>query len=420
MARAETVTKLPLSVWAKIMGIHPLHFESVILGEYPHCSQAIMQHEWQNNDHVSREEIARAIAEAEIKMENYLGYRLAPAWEVDEWNPTTRPFTPEFVKYNSGDIRGYKDVVEADWGYFISGGIKSKELILADTTIAYSDADSDGYFETATVTFPTSALDANEISVYYPGKDGDDEWEIRPTNVRIVAGTATVTFRRELVVLEALLEAFDAHEIGIEGTENDNFLETVDAYRVYNDPQTQASFLWEPLNIMCGTCDGDGCSSCAYSAQSGCLILRGDPRNSIVGYSPGTWDSEADVFDYDTWQVNRAPDIVRLYYYAGWRKKDQRYTRRMDPQWERCVAYMAASMLDRPPCECTSANWNKWRQDMVLESGSEDGIPIFREPGSGIGVENGVTDNPFGTRRGEIYAWNRVIQTAKFTSVAFR
>lgn len=420
MARAETVTKLPLATWAKIMGVHPLHFEGVTLGEYPHCSQSVMQHEWQNNDHVSREEIAMAIAEAETKIENYLGFRLAPSWEVDEWRPTTRPFIPEFVKFHSDDIRGYRNTVTADWGYLISGGIRSKELIEADADIVYTDPNGDGYAETATVLVSTSAVNPNEICAFYPDKSGADEWQIRPIDVSISSGVATITFRRELVVLEDLQESFDAHETSIEGTDDDNFLEVVDVYRVYNDPITQASFLWEPLNTWCGSCDGDGCANCAYSTQTGCLILRGDPRQSIVGYAPGAWDVDEDIFTSEAWNVYRAPDIVRLYYYAGWRNKSQTYVSRMDPQWQRAVAYMAAAMLDRPPCECMSDNWNKWRQDITLRDGSEDGQPIFREPGSGFSIIRGISDNPFGTRRGEIYAWRKVIGQAKFSAVALR
>lgn len=420
MARAETVTKLPLSTWARIMGIHPLHFEGVNIATNPHCSQIIMQHDWQNNSAVSREQIAMAIAEAEIKIENYLGYRLMPSWEVDEWRPAVRPFVPELIKYNTSDVRGFKDTVRANWGYMISGGIRSKELIEADAAIVYSDENGDSYFERATVTVPTSVLDKNEIAVYYPGKEGSDEWQIRPIDVVIANGNATITFRRELAVLEELHESFDAHEEEIDGFEDNNFLEQVDVYRVYNDPQTQASFLWEPMNTWCGTCGGDGCENCAYSVQTGCLVLRGDPRQSIVGYSPGSWNADEEIFDTESWTLGRSPDIVRLYYYSGWRKKDQRYVSRLDPQWERAIAYMATAMLERPPCECMSDNWNKWRQDITLREGSEDGQPIYREPGSGFSIIRGISDNPFGTRRGEIYAWRKVIGQAIFSAVPMR
>lgn len=418
MAIASTKTKLPLATWAKIMGIHPAHFEQVRIGSAnPHCSEIMFQYSWQNSDHISREEIAIAIAEAEAKIEHYLGFRLKPSWEVDEWRPAAKPFTSELVIFGGGDVRGYKQTVAADWKHFISGGIQSKELIDDEAAIAWSDADNDGYFEIATVTVATSVVDKNEIAVFYPGEAGDDAWEIRPTKVVIASGVATITFRRELAVKPEFFETIILDDLGsADGLDDDDFLETVDVYRRYNDPQTQASFLWEPLASTCGICDGSGCASCAYTTQSGCLIVRGNPRNSIVGYSPGTWDSDEDVFTADPWTISRLPDIVRLYYYAGLRNKSQAYISRMDPEWERAVAYMACAMLDRPACDCNADTWNKWREDFALFSGDEDGKPIYRTP-SGADREFDILNNPFGTRRGEIYAWNKVRTHAVYESV---
>lgn len=414
MAVAETVTKLPLATWAKIMGMHPLHFHQVRLSEVdPHCSGIIFQHEWQTADHVSREEIARAIKEAEEKIEGILGYRLAPSWEIDEWHQTQRHFRRDLVNLTATDIAGYKQVVRANWGHLISGGIQSKELIQANRPIAYTDVNSDSYEETATVTVATTVVDKNEIAIFYPGHAGEDEWEIRPAEVSIVGGTATIVFRRELAVIENLLSAFDIEGGEAIGTDDSDFLTLVDVYRRYNDPQTQANFLWEPTaSGWCTACNGEGCQVCSYTTQNGCLILRSDPRISMVGYSPGIWNVDDDNFDIEPWAITRQPDLVRLYYYAGWRDKSAKYVSRMAPEWERVVAHMAASMLDRPPCDCSEDTFLHWRQDLTLVSGSEDGKPFFR-------TAQGVEDNPFGTRRGEVEAWRKVrnLMTASAVSL---
>lgn len=415
MSRSDTVTKLPLATWAKYMGLNPLHFEQVRIDGFPPlCSNIYFQHEWQTADHVSREEIARAIAEAEYKIESALGYRLAPSWEVDEWHPTQRYFRSELVNYNSADIRGLKQIVQADWGWLISGGMQVKSLISAGVVITYSDEDGDSLEETATVIVATTAVDPNEIGIYYPGKSGDDTWEIRPTEVTISGGNATIVFRREYVVIEEKLEAFDNE--GAEALYNDDtaFLSVVDVYRRYNDPQTQVSFLWEPFaSGTCGSCGGSGCPICAYTIQTGCLILRGDPRSSLVGFSPASWNQDTLDFDIEPWAVARQPDIVRLYYYAGLRDKRSRYVSRMSQDWERTVAYMAAAMLDRPPCDCGADVWNHYRQDLTLTSGDEDGRPFFRPA-------QGIEDNPFGTRRGEVDAWRKVrsFSSQRMTAVA--
>lgn len=408
MSVASVKTKLPLATWAKYMGLNPLHFEQVVIDTDPHCSRVYFQNEWQAADHVSREEIARAIAEAEAKIEDALGYHLAPDWEVDEWRDTIRPHSPEYVFNNYSDVRGFRQTAKAKWGYFISGGICSKSLIEADSTITFTDPDLDNYFEKATVTVNTSAVNPEEIAIYYPGHDGEDEWEIRPTQVSIALGVATIVFRRELVVKEELLNTLamgldQDSAAAANGYDDDDFLAGVDVYRKYNDPQTQVSMLWEPLAIGCTVCGGSGCSTCAYSIQAGCLTVRGDPRQSIVGYFPADWNSDDLVFDSTTWITSRQPDIVRLYYYSGWRNKGQRYTNRMDPAWERTVAYMAAAMLDRPPCDCAADVWMRYRQDLTLVSGDEDGKPYYRQPA-------GILDNPFGSRRGEVDAWRKVGQ----------
>ena len=404
MAIAETRTKLTLDRWAQIMGLHPLHFNQVRLETNPFCDQIMFRREWQTADHVSREEIARAISEVENKIEDYLGYRLAPSWEVDEWRETTRPFQKDMINLSISNVRGYRQTVRAGWGYVISGGIEAKTLIDDSVTIVYTDADTDGYFETATVSVATSVLDKNEIAVFYPGEGGDDSWEIRPIEVNIIGGTATITFKRELAVVPDKLDLYDIEGAEAIGTVNADFLTTVDVYRRYNDPQTQASFLWEPLaGGFCGICNGTGCTTCAYATQTGCLILRGEPRNSWLGYWPGTWNNTTDVFDSKAWAVNRQPDIVRLYYYSGWRGKNNKYISRLDKDWEFTIAVMAAAMLDRPPCDCAKGSWSQWRQDMTIWSGDEDGKPFYNTRYS-----DPIFDNPFGNRRGEIYAWRRV------------
>lgn len=410
MARAEAITKLSLDRWARILGIHPSHFNGIFFGSSPSvCAQPWMQHAFQAADRVGREEVANAIAQAEADIERHLGYRLLPSWEVDEWIPSIRPFRPELLNLTSVDVRGFAQTVEAQWGYLISGGIRSSELITADAAIAYSDLDGDLYDEIATVTITVAAgTSPCELKVYYPASNalvssgGLNEWEIRPIEVSIMGTTATIAFRRDLAVLPEMWSDYfppadDSHLRGVDGAVDTNFLDEVDVYRVYNDPQTQVSFLWEPFGSGCSC--ASSCVLCAYSAQTGCLMLRGDPRHSIVSYRPGSWDADAEAFDSESWIESRQPDIVRLYYYAGWRDKRLACpTVKMDSEWERVVAYYAAALLDRPICECNNIRaWvDHWQRDLAI-AGEE-----------GLRVSDKDLDNPFGTRRGAVFAWRRV------------
>lgn len=406
MSVASTVTKLPLATFARIFGMHPLHFEQVRLPDSialaDGCSQIYFQHSWQTSDHVSREEIAIAIAEAEDRIERELGFRLAPSWEVDEWNTTTRPFASEFNTLNMADVRGRRQAIGLDWGYFISGGVEKRDLIEEESSIEYSDENEDGYSETATVSVQTDSTNKNEIRIFYPGHNGDPAWEIRPTKVSFEDDDAVITFRRELVVVESKLEAYDITGGEAVGDDDEAFLSSVDVYRVWNDPQTQASLLWEPLaGGACRTCEGSGCNDCSYATSTGCLILRGTPRSSLVGINVANWDEDDEIFVPAGAASASLPDIVRAYYKAGFRDMRQEYTDRMAREWETVVAHMAASLLDRPPCDCAKGDWNKYREDLTLISGDEDGKPFFRQP-------DGVLDNPFGSRRGEVEAWRKV------------
>lgn len=412
MARAEARTKLPLDRWAQIIGIHPAHFNGVYFGRHPLvCQQPWMQHPYQAQDRVGREEVAIAIAQAEANIEEQLGFRLIPAWEVDEWRPTVRPLRKELFNISSTDIRGFAQVAFANWGYLVSGGIRGSDLIEANVGIVWSDLDGDNYEETATIEVEVDeGQDPCELRVYYPvalaqvESGGMDKWEIRPISVSIVGTTATITFKREQCVLPDLVSDYfppadDSHLRGVDGAVDGNFLEAVDVYRVYNDPQTQVTLMWEPLGSGC-ICNGAGCELCAYSAQTGCLLLRGDPRQSIAVYKPGTWNEDTHEFDTAACAMGRQPDIVRLYYYAGWRNKGLGCpTAQMDPAWARAVAYYAAALLDRPICECSNVKtWvDHWQRDLAIMGVDES-----------MRVPESTLRNPLGTRRGAVFAWERV------------
>ncbi len=365
----------------------------------------------QTADRVGREELSRAIVQAEADMEKYLGYYLIPTWVEDEWHETIRPVRKDLFNLTSTDIRAYAQVVQANKGHMVTGGVKASELLGAARTITYSDPDGDTYDELATVTATVVAgQDPCEVRIYFPITNPmvlaspEDQWEIRPTEVTISGTTATIRFRREQAVLPELQldiipPADDSHLRGVDGSEDANFLTTVDVYRVYNDPQTQVLMMWEALGIGCSNCGGTGCSQCEYSTQTGCFTARGDIKQSLVGYRPGVWNATTLVFDTASLSVARQPDIVRLWYYSGLREKTLACSINViSGEWARTVAYYAAALLDRQVCACENvqANMEYWQDDRAVRGTQGLNIPT-RDLG-----------NPFGTRRGAIYAWKRV------------
>lgn len=403
----EVTTKLPLARWARLAGIHPLHFEQVAYTPSRTqgiCDSAMFQYSWQAADRVAREDIAQAISEAEELIERQLRFRLIPTWERDEWRPTARPYMPEANFRLQRDYRGYAPVVRTNWGYVQTGGVEAKALVEAGATIAWSDVDGDGYAETGTVVavMPPGA-ESCEIEVYYPGQAGDARFQIRPARAVYSSSTGdvTVTFRRELCVDLDLFERLNPE--GIDATDDSMFLDTVDIYRHYNDPSTQVTLMWDPRGGC--ACGFDTCTLCSYSVQPGCLHLRSEPKSGMVAYSPGVWNPTTRVFDTNELALPNAPDLVRLYYRAGFTRSIGCQSE-MDDSWARAVTYLAMSLLERPICDCSNDTWEYWRMEMAGKgggggSGGSESADVF--------VSTIPKDCPWGTRRGAIWAWLRCL-----------
>ena len=92
MARASTYTLLSLDRFAQILGIDPAHFnqcgapslDPAVFPEEGRCSDVWFQYDWQKNDRVSRETLARAIKAAEDDIAKVLNYYPAPLWFTNE------------------------------------------------------------------------------------------------------------------------------------------------------------------------------------------------------------------------------------------------------------------------------------------------------------------------------------------------
>lgn len=400
MARASTYTWLSLDRFAQIMGANPLHFNGVFTNLQPirsGCDDMWLQYDWQDAQHVSRESLAEAIQDAEQQIANFVGYNLLPDWQIDERHNTEPVGDPTLL--SSGlNIQGRYKTIRTDKAHVISGGQRTKTAIQAGAAIVRSDADGDGYNELCTITVATTVTDANEIRVYYPGENGADAWEIRPLNsVVISGGNATITFKIWQAVLPDLLEALDA--TGIDGDTAANFLTTADVYRVWNNPQTQVQFLWEPFPAC--TCDTGTCEACQHGTQYGCLIAR-DYRLGRFAYSPATY---ADGAFTNTWfSYNRDPDQMRLWYFSGHQDKSQaRPWQQLDPYWEKAIAYFAVALLDREICECEPfiVFWQNWQRDLSKNDATSF-TKSFRD-----------LDNEFGSWQGAIYAWRRANQEGR-------
>lgn len=405
MARANTVTKLSLDEYARLMGLNPLHFNGVVINEMQRtpCDTAWYQYPWQKGG-TSREEIAEAIEQAESMIELQLRSRLLPTWQVDERVLTARGPRPELVRIGSTDLRGYRQTVRAGWGRFISGGIRKATLVQAAAPIVYDNTVLPATYNnraTVTVAVPQGTAPCS-VCVYYPGHAGAEAWRIRPVVVDVTGLVATITFRRQQAVAEALLESMDVaadsnQRLAI-GSVDASFLTAVDVYTVVNDPSTQASLLWAPPGVDCSSDDLS-----AFSTQTAALMLASDPALSVLSYIPAEWDAATSKYTGVYPASWNEPDQIRLYYLAGLEAQGVACSRwEMDPAWAYTVAVLASALLSKPPCGCQTEVFGRWQTDLAFVGGAEQI--------SKYDVSRADLDCPFGTRLGQVYAYRRCMQ----------
>jgi len=398
MARSEYKTWLPLDEFAQLMGFNPLGFNQLTSSSlFPNntCGETTFQYAYQHSDRVGREDMALVLQQAEYEIAREIGFNLMPDWTLNERLQYPRPSFPEAYNLIGVNPRWQLKSVEASKGHVISGGIRAKTLLEAGAAVVRTDADGDGFTETCTVIVAITTTDLSEVRVFYNTKSGADEWEVRPIKVAISGGFATITFKAWQIVkwekMEELdADALDAHTAG-------NFETTVDVYRVWNNPATQAQLLWENYPNCCGTCQ-----ACTIGTQDACFHLR-DERLGILVPAPATWDATDEEFDTAEWSACREPDQIRLWYYSGYRDENLlRPYAEMSPRFKFAVAVFAASKFERPVCGCSNVNQfiEKWRRDGAYSSMNEGGFTMTSEQAS----------NRLGTSMGALYAWRVIHQ----------
>ena len=274
--------------------------------------------------------VATAIAEAEELLEGVLKYPLAPRWIVDEAQP-------------------YCNTLFTKWGRVIAGGVKAVADIQAGAMIDYTT-------EPATVgPLATTATDAKEIRVYYPGSD----IEITPALVTIAGGFVTIKIPRARMPVD-----YFNPTTGWDYTNLANFVATVDVKRIYNDGSTQAQLVAQR-------------AGCADLTQAACIYIRdsgiGEIRIAPGAYTGGAWQTVA-PWCSDGWHS------ARLNYMAG--------LGALDPLWQGAILRLAHSLMPEEPCGC-DVTQRLWKRDREIPT------VITRER----------LNNPFGLSNGAWYAW---------------
>lgn len=385
MARSSIPTLLSLDRFSRIMGLNPVHFQGAyadtVFTRQGECSEIWPQYSWQGAYVAGRDDVAQVISDAEDDIARILGYYPAPKWTVEDeqrwyggyrWNAT----------------------LKTRWGKVISPGQRALSAIELDAAVVYTDENSDGFFETATIIVSTALLDPKEIKVFTAGKEGSLEWEIRtPRSITISGGTATIVFDSWLLIKPELWEEAPTGYgyQGINITTTDNFVTTVDVYREYTDTDAvSAQFFWFQY-------DQDTQEVCGRETENSCFDII-DPHLGLI----------RPVYKASTWECRTPAVGAKLWYLSG--EQDQRYlqSQTLDPlsdYWAQTIAWLATARLELPPCVCGPA-------EQVFKKYQEDRARVDRKQGLMM-ISLDVVNNPFGTRFGEIRAWERVV---KFTA----
>ena len=411
MARASTPTLLALDYYSAILGIPPAAFNQgisdVMFPLTAKCPQIWMQYSWQRYDSVSREDLALELANAERDIADVMGWWPGRIWIEQEVHRYPQYHRRDMYGIGGRNVRSQGKSIKLNYGKVISPGQRQVDEISLANAVGYSGT----YSEIATVTFPgiTETTNACELKVYFAGHGGDPEWEIRPARTKtLITGTFTATFWAWQLIDPDLWEAIPTVTVETPTVDLDDAVYelTADIYYEYTDTSaTSAVFYWEPQppTSSCSFCLGVGCAACALTTQDGCFHIR-DAERGVAVPTPGTYEDGA--WASAAYSVCRDPEQVKLYYSSG--NLDKRYLdgstcEPLSDWWAQTIAYLATARLERPFCHCGNAEAlaSLWREDLALSGEVSYNVPFE------------TLDNPFGTRRGEVMAWQRVSRIAR-------
>lgn len=412
---------MPIDIYRREFGINPWHFWQLASNQVPitaACNALLYQYSWMNADAIGRAELAEAVTNAEQRLIDWLGFSPVPHYVTE---------TVPWAKYDKVGVMRYPYIgtryswlpVRAHEGFVQACGVESLIQITDTAAVVYSDPNGDGLKEKFTITQATTVTDPSLIAVYFSIADrvaptmADNR--VEPVNVQISGGNAIITGPAWLLVKPALYESYTVQPI--DAANSANYVSTVAVWQrstytngqTFNDAQCVLQYETHPCPWFClGQCNG--CSSPTGGSTDVATVGYAVGRVGIRDSRRGLLTPAQEVYDptTGTWSTSCLytcawePDRVKLNYLAGLPLDGGQIQRK----WATIVARFAAAEMGRPICACQEANREvyRWQFDMARTSGSND-------EGYGL-ISRADLENPFGTRRGHIYAWREVQQLA--------
>lgn len=409
---------MTVEMWRRHFSYNPFHFWGMSNSKVPvtsACNTIVRKYAWQLADQGGREDIERAILSAEALLEDYLGFPVAPRY-IEETVPWPKMANQAvWRRMNAMGADGRRLGVKMPDGYVHEIGYESITS-LGDVAITTSDADADGLLDTFTAIVATTETDANKIAVYFTATDrlnGDgleEKWRINPIKASISGGNATVRGPLWMLVRPILFEGYTTATINPDTVGNYVTNVTIAVRETETEGTTlttaQAVFLWE--TVPCGgvPCICGGCSGLSYTtsefdpAAVGKAIARAsvrDVKGGIIVAAHAVLNSTTGLWSDFAWTAYREPDRMTVRYLAGYPLENQQ----MATKWQIIVARLAAAEMGRRICACDAAlqDLYHWQFDLSRAAGAND---------EQYSISPSDLDNPFGTRRGHVWAWKQV------------
>lgn len=316
-----------------------------------------------------REYLARHLESAADKMASDLNYPIRPLY-FSELIPLGAgyPFPGQYLT--------------ARYCKMIELGTRATTLIQAAVPVVYSDPNSVGVNDTATVTVVTGIANA-EIKLYFQVSDGaptagDYRYEIEPTVITDAAGTVTIKAHRALFVKPSQWAReyiandpnFNSPNVIDSANASTGFVTAVDVYRVYTDTSANVSLIASDGTTLLQTYTGE--------------ILDARLSTFRLGDFCATW-------------CGGWPRFVQVNYKAGAALVNGNIDNEL---YEACVAMAAANMSATLSGQSYWGldQFEKWREPLT-ESINGTLVPV---------ATKSQANNPYGSRAGQILAWDTV------------
>jgi len=424
--RSEFENCLSIAEYARLVGLNPWTLaqfgcmytnpagQAVSFGDCcsEGCDAPYFEYMW-NREKLARDEISRAIQQAELMISTQLGYWVCPKQFTEEWN-----FNPQ--TYDNACGNGlYNHCGEPyphnlPWAHLQQTGTQVLTLI---DTVGVNRASTRPPVELLD-TFTSDPFPipddttVDQICAFFTEADRLGEpllqWQIRPFNVTIDSSggtgnwTAIISGGAYLLVVPALYLAQQPEALCAD--EDDNYVIEIDIYLKTVDRTAQGDLIW--------------CDCCEESTQPACFTIY-NRESGIIGANGATLnDDDPPILICDgatrctCGRGATHPCKIRAHYIAGYPLQPNG---QMDVHHALEVAHLATTLLQCNFCKCGCLGdldhhgtprhkLFHWREVPVYESGMT-GFKLISQKKQDA--------NLFGEERAAEWAW-QFVESHKF------